>query len=131
VLDAAWQGDGRIAGRLHVGLPSGQVANDAPTLTAPRLTELCFQTAGVWEIGTTGQMALPLHLERVVPATTAEPAGGATAIVEPVDDGFSAIVVDDDGTALLRLEGYRTVPLPGTLDEALVAPLRAAMGDGG
>jgi hypothetical protein len=108
------------------------VPDGAPTLTAPRLTELCFQTAGVWEIGTTGEMALPLHLDRVIPAVTSETAAGAaTAIVEPVDDGVVATVVDGDGSAVLRLEGYRTVRLPGTLDETSVAPLRAAMRDGG
>ena len=31
---------------------------------APRLIELCFQTAGVYELGTAGRMALPTHVDR-------------------------------------------------------------------
>ena len=34
-------------------------------VATPRLIELCFQTAGIWELGTTGRMALPSHIDRV------------------------------------------------------------------
>ena len=32
---------------------------DSPTLTGPRLVELCFQAAGLWEAGREGRLALP------------------------------------------------------------------------
>jgi hypothetical protein len=127
VLDTAWRTDGLVAGVLRGDLPAAQFPDSAATTTAPRLTELCFQTAGVWEIGTTGRMALPLHIDRLLTIAATEPDGRAYAVVDPGDNGFTATVVDDAGSPLLRLEGYRTIPLPGTLDDGLVAPLRDAM----
>ena len=32
---------------------------------APRLIELCFQTAGFWEMGVQSRMGLPQHIDRV------------------------------------------------------------------
>ena len=37
----------------------------AANLMAPRLIELCFQTAGLWEMGVEGRMGLPQHIDRV------------------------------------------------------------------
>ena len=54
-------------------LPAGHVPETVPTATQPRLAELCFQTAGLWEIGTTGQMALPAHIDRIVTLGTPQP----------------------------------------------------------
>jgi len=129
VLDEAWSAGGDVVGRMVADLLPNQDPADAPLATAPRLTELCFQTAGVWEIGTTGSMALPMRVGRVVPTVGGEPAGEpALAVVKPADDGgFEANVVDGAGRVLLRLEGYRTVQLPGALDDGQVAPLRTAM----
>ena len=75
VLDEAWRADGDVVGRMVDDLPAEPGPADAPLATAPALTELCFQTAGVWEIGTTGSMALPMRVGRVVPTVGAEPAG--------------------------------------------------------
>lgn len=53
-----------------------------------------------------------------------------TAVVTPLADGAAdAVVVGPEGRVWLRLEGYRTIALPGAVDEAVVAPLRPAVGD--
>jgi hypothetical protein len=129
VLDAAWRENGRVIGRLAADLPEAHRPPERPTVLAPRLIELCFQTAGVWELGTSGRMALPTHVDRIVPYTAAEPDGPAFASVAPgAADGADAIVVDGDGSLLVRLEGYRTIELPGGPDADALAPLREAMG---
>ncbi len=98
----------------------------------PRLIELCFQTAGVFEIGTTGTMALPMHIDRVrIGGVEIGDDRPMHAIVQPVDGSFDAIVVDGDGNAVVAIEGYRTITMPGALPDDEVAPLREAMTDDG
>ncbi len=66
VLDEGWQYDGGAVGRFAADLPAGHLPETDPTTTEPRLAELCFQTAGLWEIGETGQMSLPAHADLIV-----------------------------------------------------------------
>ena len=73
VLDRAWRDNGHVVGEFAGGLPADHEPAAQPTELAPRLIELCFQTAGVWELGDTGRMALPTHVDRV-----ARFAGGKT-----------------------------------------------------
>ncbi|MGH2982980.1 MAG: polyketide synthase dehydratase domain-containing protein, partial [Solirubrobacterales bacterium] len=95
---------------------------------APRLIELCFQTAGVYELGSAGRMALPTHVDRIT-RYPGEDAGPAWAVVRPRDggEGVDAEVVDGSGRVRVRLEGYRTIELPGATEEDVLQPLRAAM----
>jgi hypothetical protein len=37
-------------------------------------------------------------------------------------------VIDETGRVRVRLEGYRTIELPGDVDAEALAPIRAAMG---
>ncbi|WP_420645427.1 SDR family NAD(P)-dependent oxidoreductase [Candidatus Leptofilum sp.] len=111
------QVDGNTAiGLLAENLPANSLPADAPELIAPRLVEFCFQTAGVWEIHSKQQMALPLAISSVTAyRQEAEAKGRLYAIVEAVDDGaaFNAQVVDKSGNVFVELNGYRTVQLPG------------------
>jgi len=63
----------------------------------------------------------------VVPAPS--PASGPLYAVVEVGAGGAAdaLVVDGEGRVHLRVEGYRTIELPGGPDESALAPLRAAM----
>jgi hypothetical protein len=97
------------------------------TTFVPRLIELCFQTAGVWEIGTEGRMALPTRVAKVTRYAGAEEPGRLYAVATPGDGGSDVDVVDELGRVRIRVEGYRTIELPGGLDADALAPIRAAM----
>ena len=94
-------------------LPANSAPPDAASLVEPRLIELLFQTAGIWQIATEKRLALPstlrwLHLLR--PADKAE--GRLFALVRREDDAsFSASVVDETGAVFVEIGGYTTVTL--------------------
>jgi hypothetical protein len=95
--------------------------------TAPRLFELCFQTAGLWQAGLEGRLALPAHVgsARVLrdPATAS---GAMHATARQIGPGrFDCAVVDATGQVIARLDDYRTVPLPTPISEAVASELRA------
>jgi hypothetical protein len=129
VLERAWRRDGLVVGRLAADLPPDHEPPGEPTEVAPRLIELCFQTAGVWELGTEGRMALPTHVDRITCFASTEEPGELTALVRPRDSGsvMDARVVDERGRARVLLEGYRTIELPGRLDNEALEPIRSAM----
>ncbi len=128
VLDRAWRDGDAAVGALAGGLPPNHEPADRSTSMAPRLVELCFQTEGILALGTTGQMALPHHVGRVMVRPGARDDQPCWAIVRGVGDHADAIVVAESGDVLVRLEGYRTIELPASVDDVVLAPLRAAMG---
>ena len=80
VLDEAWRTGAGAAGRFAAGLPANHEPQERATVAEPRLIELCFQTAGIEEMGTTGMMGLPAHIDRIhfpahvgVPTTRSSP----------------------------------------------------------
>jgi hypothetical protein len=125
VLERAYRANGHVLGELAEPLPPAY--DHGETEVVPRLIELCFQTAGVYELGTVGRMALPTHVDRVTRFAGADLPGHLVAIVTPGAGGMDAEVVDGDGHVRLRLEGYRTTEMPGGLDDAALAPIRRAM----
>ena len=127
VLDRVWRTNGVVVGRLAGDLPPDHEPLSRPMQMAPRLIELCFQTAGVWELGTGGRMALPTHVDRVTHFHAGDESGPLFAVVRPTEDGIDAEVVGDDGRVHIRLEGYRTIELPGGLDAEALAPITTAM----
>jgi NAD(P)-dependent dehydrogenase (short-subunit alcohol dehydrogenase family)/acyl carrier protein len=129
VLERAWRRDGNVVGRLAEDLPPDHQPADEPTQAAPRLIELCFQTAGVWELGTRGRMALPTHVDRITRFAGADAPGTLAAVVAPREDGaaIDARVVDEQGRVRVLLEGYRTTELPGALDSDALEPIHSAM----
>jgi NAD(P)-dependent dehydrogenase (short-subunit alcohol dehydrogenase family) len=128
VLDRAYRHDGELVGRFADDLPPDHDPVEQPTEAAPRLVELCFQTAGVLELGTEGRMGLPTHVDRVSIFPGWSERGPFYAVVRPNGvDAIDAEVVDEEGRVRVRLEGYRTVALPGELDSDALAPIRAAI----
>ena len=131
VLEAAWADGERVAGLMASDLPPNHTPEDASSATWPRGAELAFQTSGVWEIGTTAKMALPMHVGRVQFAgDPASAQGRLVALVVPTDDGFAVRVADETGTTYLDMSGYTTSALPGSLPDEQVAPLRRAITGG-
>jgi malonyl CoA-acyl carrier protein transacylase len=131
VVERAWWDGKRIVGLMAKGLPNNHHPSGLPTLMAPRLIELCFQTAGVWEMGVEGRMGLPQHIDRVslLVCDPEEAEGQLYAVVtpNPLEGSFDAEIVDAKGTRYLQLSGYRTVAVPGAVDAGRLEALRAAM----
>jgi len=125
VVGSAWKQGNGAAARFAADLPA-QV--DEPVVAGPRLVELCFQAVGLFEAGTEGHLALPQHVDAVrLSAHPAERAGLVATAVPDGAGGFDCAVFDDDGKVVLRLDGYRTVPLPDPPPEDIVAVMRSVM----
>jgi len=131
VVESAWlNGNGPMA-RLQEPLPDDRSPADSPLALAPRLVELCFQTAGLWDAAREDRLGLPMTVRRVrVLLDPATVTGRLVAHAESVDGLVDAVVVDDSGRVVVRLDGYVTVPLPGGLPDDVRAPLEAAFGSG-
>jgi len=130
VVERAWWDGHRIVGLLAKGLPPNHLPADLPTLMAPRLMELCFQTAGLWEMGTQGRMGLPLHINRVSSLLIPESADTRLYAVVTCEQGrgsFDAEIVDTKGKCYLQLKGYSTVAVPNAVDAGRLKTLQAAM----
>ena len=133
VVERAWWDGHRIVGLMAKGLPPNHLPSELATLMAPRLIELCFQTAGVWEMGAQGRMGLPQHIDCVSssPLLLAPESADARlyAVVTPDRDcgSFDAEVVDAKGNRYLHLSGYRTVAVSSAVDAGRLKALRAAM----
>ncbi len=128
VLDEAWWDGTRAIGLFANALPPNHHPSERPTLMAPRLIELCFQTAGIWELGAESRMGLPQHLLEV--SLLREPslaAGRLYAVVTrgTVEGTFNAEVLDKKGNCYLHLTGYQTVALPDAIDAQRLEKLRA------
>ena len=130
VVRRAWWDGKRIVGLIAKGLGDNHHPSGLPTLMAPRLIELCFQTAGVWEMGVGGRMGLPQHIDRVSLLRDPDDAERRLfAIVSPNlrAGSFDAEVVDEKGNRYLQLSGYRTVAVPDAIDAGRLKVLQAAM----
>ncbi|MBV8293689.1 MAG: polyketide synthase dehydratase domain-containing protein, partial [Mycobacterium sp.] len=129
VVASAWKhGDGAAA--LFAADVPPQV--DQPVLIGPRLVELCFQTVGLLEAGTEGVLALPMHVDVVRLSERPVERAGLVATARPDGrGGFDCAVRDEEGTVVLRVDGYRTAPLPNPPPADVVAPMRSVMGPSG
>ncbi len=130
VVERAWWDGNRVVGLMAKGLRNNHQPADLPTLLAPRLIELCFQTAGLWELGVQGRMGLPQFVGRVSLLRAPELAETRLyALVTPhlQDGSFDAEVVDDKGNCYLQLSGYRTVALSAAADLKHLGVLQAVM----
>ena len=131
VLERAWWDGHRMVGLMARNLPSNHLPAELPTVIAPRLIELCFQTAGLWEMGIQGRMGLPLHIDRL---SLLRPAPESTDVryyavvtLDPARDSFDAEVVDTKGNRYLELSGYRTAAVPDSIDAERLKALQTTM----
>ncbi|MBP6802543.1 MAG: SDR family NAD(P)-dependent oxidoreductase [Chloroflexi bacterium] len=117
VLERAKVEGSQAIGLLADNLPPNTQPAEAAALMAPRLIELVFQTAGVWQIRTHGEMALPAAIHSVTTFRQPEAANGRRlyAIVKALDNGaaYDAQVVDEKGNLYVIVSAYQTVALPG------------------
>jgi NAD(P)-dependent dehydrogenase (short-subunit alcohol dehydrogenase family) len=123
---------GQIVGTMRSPLPADTTNPNSGSVIGPRMIEMAFQTAGVWEIGQTGQMGLPSVVEKV---TVFEPAmNGATILAELSPNhredslSFDIKLRDTSGKVYLTVEGYRTSRIPGGLPDEALERFRAVIG---
>ena len=117
VLDQVRVADGTAVGVMAEQLPPDTAPSPARLMMAPRLIELCFQTAGILEVAQREVLGLPSAMRAVTVYRPPEEANGRRlfAVVHPNShpDEYDARVVDENGNVYVELEGYRTVGLPG------------------
>jgi hypothetical protein len=121
-----------VLGTWKADLPCDTTSLSHGSLVGPRLIEFCFQTAGVWEIGQTGHLALPSVLDKVSLYQTTVGDTPVFAEVQATEaDGilsFTACVRDSEGKIYVELSGYRTSRMPNTLPEELAGPFQRIAG---
>jgi hypothetical protein len=126
VMESSWRSGDSVVGLFAANLPANHEPDNLPTQISPRLIELCFQTAGIWEMAVRSRMGLPYQIRKVRLLRSPEAAKSRLyAVATPNEDGsFDAQVVDEKGGLYLVLKGYRTMELPDPIDEALLKPLK-------
>lgn len=130
VLERAWWDGKQIVGLLAKGLPPNHYPSELPTIIAPRLIELCFQTAGVWELGVQGRMGLPQYVRQISLFRPPDILGGrlyAVVIPSVAQQSFAAEVLDEKGNCYLSLNGYQTVALPDLVDAKHLRRVQASL----
>jgi 3-oxoacyl-(acyl-carrier-protein) synthase/NAD(P)-dependent dehydrogenase (short-subunit alcohol dehydrogenase family) len=97
-------------------LPANTAPANAESIMAPRLIELCFQSAALWTEQVKGAMGLPLGFEKVTAYRQPEEAEGRRlyCVCATANDGetFDAAVVDEAGNVFVKLASYLTVARP-------------------
>ena len=130
MLKRAWWDENGAVGEMAAGLPDNHHPSDQPLAIAPRLIELCFQTAGMWEMAVQHRMGLPRHVDRVslyrAPDAT-EVRCSPSSLPMPATGSFDADVVDRAGTRYLHVSGYRTVVFREDVDARVFASAQAVM----
>ncbi len=128
VLERAWRSEQGPVGLLATGLPGDHVPAERPEVACPRLIELFFQTAGIWEIGREGRFGLPQRIDQVVLHDTPDATSGRLeAVATRREGGWDGHVVDQAGHVMVELHGYHTIELPGGVDPEGRQPLAEAM----
>ena len=128
-MENSWRSGDEVVGLFSDNLPANHDPADRGTLAYPRLIELCFQTAGLYELAGKSRMGLPYQIGRVEFLDSPARATGRVraAVTEAGDDHFDAQVVDDAGKVFMKLRGYRTMEMPDPVSADLLAPLKDIM----
>jgi acyl carrier protein/NAD(P)-dependent dehydrogenase (short-subunit alcohol dehydrogenase family) len=125
VEQACWDGV-RMIGVMAKNLPANHHPAGLPNVMSPRLIELCFQSAGLWELAVQGELGLPQHVEEVRVLRSPEPAVGPLyAVATPTPSQFDVEVMDANGNIYVQLKGYRTVALPKGVDANALKALQS------
>ncbi len=132
VVERAWWDGKRMWGQMAENLPANHQPSGKPLSMAPRLIELCLQTAGLWEIGVEGhaRMFLPQHIQKICLRRAPELAEGplfAVVTPDPHEGSCDVEVVDAAGNLYLELSGYRTVAMPDAIDAEPLQALHAVL----
>jgi hypothetical protein len=116
---------------LRHELPPDVSDRGAVEILAPRLVELCFQTAGMLDLAERSVLGLPARVDELRVRPPAGSDGGARFAEvrrRREDDGFDARVIDAEGNVLVEVTGYHTVALS---ERKTLQRLRGAAPEGG
>ena len=129
VMENSWRSGDEVVGLYSDKLPANHDPADRGTLADPRLIELCFQTAGLYELAGKSRMGLPYQIGRVefLDSPTLATGRVRAAVTDAGDDRFDAQVIDDEGKVFMKLRGYRTMEMPDPVSADLLAPLKDIM----
>ena len=130
VVEKAWWDGDHMVGELVAGLPEECAPADRHTIIGPRMIELCFQTAGLWEIAAQGRMGLPWQVSSVTwlrQPEADERQFYAVVTPNPEQGSFDAEVVDGEGNRYVQLAGYRTATMPSSVDSDPLKSLHDAV----
>jgi hypothetical protein len=129
VLEKAWKKGDDLVGLYAGTLPPNHEPAELQTKAAPRFVELCFQTAGIGEMGVEGRMGLPMHIDKLL--IFRQPAENGKlkyfALLSQHGKAWNALVLDGKGEVYLKLEGYKTVEFISEFDKSLLKPLQAVV----
>jgi len=129
VLGSAWgNGSGMVIGQMADSLPANHEPVNRPLTIAPRLIELCFQTAGMYELGVDDRFGLPSRISRIQRFQDVDPSAMPFFSVVRHNEnghGFDAQVVDQSGEVYMQLSNYRTAELPGAVNGLNTEPIKA------
>ena len=127
VLGRAWRDGDRVVGELAEILPSITIHRTSRASGSAAI-ELCFQTAGLWEITEEGRMGLPQHVDRVCLWRAPELAERAAVCRGHSRIGAGKLRCGSGGCGREPLPagaGYKTVALPDRVDSELLKALHA------
>ena len=130
VVERAWRDGEGMVGQMSQHLPCNHQPPELPVAMGPRWIELCFQTAGLWEMGEQSRMGLPRKIVRVSTRRIQDPIEGplfAVVTPDPANASFDAEVVDAAGNRYVQLTGYQTVALPDPVDAEPLKALHAVV----
>jgi malonyl CoA-acyl carrier protein transacylase len=129
VIGQSWRSKDQIMSVLNHSLPANHIPEKKETIVMPRLIELCFQTAGIYEMGSQERMGLPYQIRQVqIYTSVSDNKKDLNAMVTIDGDNiFNANIVDSSGTVYLSLKGYRTMQMPDAIDGELLKPLKRIM----
>ncbi len=124
--------DEHMIGRLQHRLPPSHRHRSAGSETAPRLIEFGLQTAGLLELAVSGRMMIPCAIARIKRFLLfdVDHSADILSIARFRDKDRSLIdidIVDERERLVLRIDRYRTEPLPFPMNHDAAARLRAEL----
>jgi hypothetical protein len=116
VIDRARVSDHECVALMAHNLGPNTEPVNAESVMAPRLMELCFQAAALWNTKVKNAMAFPLGFEAVTAYRQPQEAEGRRlyCVCTTNNDGvsFDAKVMDEGGSVFVSLKSYLTVARP-------------------
>jgi hypothetical protein len=124
VVERAWLEGEIMFAIMKRTLPP--VFDNGLPVAAPRLIELCLQTAGLWEVAVLGRMRIPKQIGRIVLYEKVdEYSTELTAAARKGRHGINIILFDNEGRICVEVIDYLTAPLPFPVDENAIKKIKS------